>query len=152
MPNTTFFQMAFPEENKDPHYEDLVSFFGEIDSIMYALFALSQPLLGGGSVTLSSQGAVKRLSWTEDFKLPILSGGKTLSIKHGPSGDRHIDLVDGDRVVFDLFVSSGTDVEVNLYKLSGGLTVSSAQIPMIYTVGMLSGGKFYSKFASVIEA
>lgn len=147
MPDTSRFKMSFPSENEDPHYEGLVNFFEEIDANLYANYSLHQPVSGGGEISLVALNSnTSRLSWTEDFEFPVLGSGKSIKLRYGPDGvSRHIDLTNGDRVVFDIALSSAGDIVQNLYKLNGIISADVAQIPLLYTLGIFKNGQFFSK-------
>ena len=150
MPNTNFFGFQFPDENEDPHYEKLASFFAQLDQGLF-----SSVVVGAGSNIIMNQGTVDfnmisltvgRLTWTEDFEIPIMGSGFYCKGKYGPDGvNRQIDLVAGDRVVMDVPLSSIGDINVNLRKINGKVP---AQLGL-YTVGFMRGQQFFSNVAGL---
>ena len=146
MDTTTFNQWVIPDENKDPWYVDFVELIGGIDAGVYAL----QNTAGNVIIplgTISWDGSYKRLSWTDDFLIPIIKSGFFLRVKFGPDGvNRYIDLNEGDRVYISVPTTSATEVTGLLQKTSGGMFGDQT----IMTFGYLYGNKFYANLPTVI--
>ena len=146
MAQTKFIGMSFPDEDLDPYYDAIQSFFGQIDQNLYALMAIQQPILGGGNVTWQTTSVnpfTGILSWTSNFEIMIPGSGFYLEVVFGPDhASRQIMLNDGDRVIVTVPVVSATNVNANFSVVNGVL--SPVNLAGVYTFGIYRGGVFYA--------
>ena len=153
MPDTKNLGMSYPEENEDPHFEKLASFFEQIDQKIYALTAINQPILGGGNygITWIQQNPWQaKFTWDEDFEIQIPGSGYFLKIPFGPDhASREISLVDGDRVIVNVPFTSTEQVTGYFEVINGKLTRDVVNLEGLYTIGIFRNGKFYHNLPRV---
>jgi hypothetical protein len=154
MADTNFLGMTYPDENQDPYFDVISSFYADIDSRMYGLIAIQQPLLGGGFIGFTNQSFnpfVGVLTWTENFEILIPGSGVYLQVPYGPDqSTRSIQLFDGDRVIISVPNTSTGEVTGYINKINGALTKDVVNLQGLYTVGIYRGGVFYSNLPKTL--
>lgn len=146
MPDTTYLKMTYPEENKDPHYDDLVALYGAIDERIYGLLNTTGNIIVPAD-GLSWNPGTKTLSWTGEFEIVIVKSGFSLKIPFGPDGiNKSVTFLDGERLIVTVPSTSGGEVTANLAKISGAINTIN---PGLLILGFCRGTSFYANFPQV---
>lgn len=83
MAKTLFNEYSFPDEDQDPYFKTLSSFFGQLDVAIWNNRMRSNLILaGGGSISFNSTTSL--LTWSDDFGLKHLYSGFLNEFRFGP--------------------------------------------------------------------
>lgn len=147
MPQTPYTGWNYPEENQDPHYDTLQTFFNEQDDTVYGLMnSAANIILPPGSMAWAQLTAGGTLSWTGNFEIPLLCGF-SLYIQFAPDGvSKSVTLNDGDRLVVSVPRTASGIVNANFKVVNGAVTFENGLI----TVGFVRGNKFHHNLSSVM--
>jgi hypothetical protein len=103
--NTIYNNFQFPEENEDPHFEKIASFFNSQDFLVFNNKLRSNFILAGGG-TKSFSASTGLFSWTDNFALKIYQSGWILEYVYGPDGSNRAANVQPGQVIFGAFPAS----------------------------------------------
>ncbi len=139
---TPYLKWQIPDENKDPHFDDLVALFHSMDDAVFGLMNTA------GNVCIPAAGLSWNpftlvLSWTGQFEIPLMSIGFSLLMPFGPDGlTKQIQLADGDRVIVTAPRTAGGNITANITKVSASPTIAAG----LFTIGYCRGTSFYGNF------
>lgn len=116
MPETVLNRYTYPREDEDPFFESIVATFNQVDVGIYQAKNLIQSFLcGGGTVAWNSGTQV--LTWTDDFKIPIVMSGFVLNLKYGPdNANRSVLLQNGEFMYVQVPTMLTANVTKNMSK------------------------------------
>lgn len=115
---TSFLGWLYPAEDCDPHYDQLVGLYQQIEKDVLFNRIRSNALVGGGG-TRTWNGTTGLLTWTADFVIPILFWGYKISCVYGPDSlTRAANLADGQALVVSLPQSMNGNVTKNFSVVS----------------------------------
>jgi len=150
MPESTHYKWGFPEEDTDPWFDDHSDFINRVDASTFALQAsCANILIPANNIAWQFFYGPNygRLTWDDDFQVPILGSGFFLNISFGPDGqNRFMDLFDGDRVIITIPRTSTGNV------LAGKFEISKSKLDArdgLFTVGFSKNNKFYANFPQI---
>lgn len=104
MPKTILNEFLYPDENQDPFYKTISSFFDLQDVAIWNSKLRSNFILaGGGTLTWNPSGDL--FSWTSDFAIKHLISGFLIEFEFGPDGaNREATVIDG-QIIYATFAS-----------------------------------------------
>lgn len=148
MPSTKFLGWTYPDENVDPHFDILESFYKRQDISVYSLLNTANNIIIPPS-SVSWNNLTKTLTWSGYFEIPIMSTGFTFKIFNGPDNlTPSITFNDGERMVITIPSSISENTTSYFRKTNGAVTVSDGLI----TIGFCRGDKFFANFPQHISA
>jgi hypothetical protein len=156
MAETTYFDMTYPDENEDPYFDSISSFFTQLDQNLFAFQAIGQPILGGGAVictnlTVPPNPYTAQLTWSQPFEFIIPGSGFSFYIPYGPdNATASILLEDGDRIIVAVPYISSQNI-TGFFKKINGATVTQPQ-QGLFTLGVYRAGMFYSNIPVTFPA
>jgi hypothetical protein len=141
--NTPYFKWTYPEENKDPHFVDLKTFFYLVDDgTMGLLNTAGNVFIPPASVTWDPINLV--LSWSGQFEIPLMSIGFSFYIPYGPDGlTPSATLSDGARLIVVVPRTASGNLTGNFQVVTSTQVIQNG----LFTAGFCRGTKFYNNFS-----
>lgn len=142
---TPCYEWEFPEENDDPYYEKIHTFFDQIDQATFALQNSASNVICPPS-SVSWNGLAHTLTWNDDFIIPLMKSGFYLKVQYGPDGvSRSATFVPGQRLVVVIPVTSSGELTANFQVVNSKVAIEHG----LFTVGFCYGNRFYANFPQV---
>lgn len=139
MGSTRFFNTPYPNEDADPWFEDFQQYTEQIDNQIFGLLSTAGSILIPPS-SISFNPSLGRLTWNDDFVMPILGSTHFLNIKFGPDNtNRWIDLNDGDKIIVSVPLASSENINANFAKISGRVVPTAG----LFIAGIRRGFNVY---------
>lgn len=145
MLTTPFLKWPYPEDNDDPYFEVIDGLFKAQDDSVFGLLNTAGNIIIPPSSVLWNSGT-STLTWNNDFEIPIMSVGFSLSVQFGPDNvNRSATLQDGDRMIVTVPRTSTGAVSANFGVVNGAVSLVSG----LFTVGFRRGSRFYANFPQI---